>query len=163
MSIIHQIGLSLVKNVGHITARNLLSAFGSAEAIFQSSVSELVTVPGVGLGIAKEIRSTGALQEAERNLEQLQKKQITPLFYTDVGFPRRLRECYDAPILLYYKGNADLNVSKVVSIVGTRKASAYGRLLCKQLIETLQRHQVLVVSGLAFGIDVSAHQESLNF
>jgi len=162
MSIIHQIGLSLVKNVGHITAKNLLKAFGTAEAVFRARIPELLAVPGVGSGIANALKSGNALKEAERDLLQLQKRQIKALFYTDQDYPSRLRECYDAPIVLYYRGNANLNPLKVVSIVGTRKASAYGRTLCKELLETLKAHDVLIVSGLAFGIDVAAHQESLN-
>ena len=162
MSTIHQIGLSLIKNVGHITAKNLLLTFGTAEAVFQASVADLLAIPGIGVGIVREIKSGKALKEAENDLIEIQKRRINPLFYTDADFPSRLRECHDAPIIMYYKGQANLNRQRVVSIVGTRKASAYGRLLCRQLLETLRQYDVLVVSGLAFGIDVAAHQECLN-
>lgn len=85
------------------------------------------------------------------------------LFYTDELYPKRLKSCEDAPILIYSKGNADFNVPKVISIVGTRNATEYGKQLCYQLIEELQQYNVLVISGLALGIDVAAHRECLKF
>jgi DNA processing protein len=83
------------------------------------------------------------------------------LFYTDGTYPKRLKNCYDAPVLLYSKGNANLNPHKVISIVGTRNATEYGKQLCRQLIAELQQYPVLIVSGLALGIDVAAHKECL--
>src|SRR5690606_1616999 len=80
------------------------------------------------------------------------------LFYTNEAYPKRLKNCYDAPVLLYYKGKADLNSSKVISIVGTRNATAYGRELTQKLVEALKPHNVIVISGLAHGIDGIAHK-----
>ncbi len=86
---------------------------------------------------------------------------VDVLFYTDGTYPKRLKNCYDAPVLLYSKGNANLNPHKVISIVGTRNATEYGKQLCRQLIAELQQYPVLIVSGLALGIDVAAHKECL--
>lgn len=161
MSLIHQIALTLIKNVGDVNAKNLLSHFGSAEAVFKASHKQLLQIPGIGQVTAQQILRTNALELAGKQLEFVKKYGIDVLFYTDERYPRRLKNCYDAPVLLYYKGTADLNHPRVLSIVGSRRATAYGQGLCRQLAETLKPYGVLVVSGLAYGIDVAAHKESL--
>lgn len=163
MSLTHQIALTLIKNVGHVLAKSLLAAFGTAEAVFAASEEELLRVDGIGKLTAREILGTNALREAEKQLEILHKHQVQVLFYTDESYPRRLRNCYDAPVLLYYKGTADLNYPRIVSVVGTRMATPYGLMLCRELAATLQHYNVLVVSGLAYGIDVAAHRQSLQY
>jgi DNA processing protein len=163
MSLIHKIALTLIKSVGHVTAKNLLAHFGDAASIFNASYMELMLVPGIGAATAAQIKETQALKIAESQLKFLQKHKIEVLFFTDHDYPRRLRECADAPILLYYKGTVNLNHPRIVSIVGTRRATEYGKMLCRQLAETLQPYDVLIVSGLAYGIDVTAHKESLAF
>jgi len=162
MSLIHKIALTLIKNVGHIHAKNLLNHFGTAEAVFSANKKSLLQIEGIGEVIAKQILSTNALIVAEEQLLFIQKHKIDILFYTDEQYPRRLKSCFDAPVLLYYKGTADLNHQRIVSIVGTRNATSYGQALCRQLAETLQPYNVIIVSGLAYGIDVAAHKESLN-
>jgi DNA processing protein len=162
MGLIYKIALTFIKNVGHVTAKHLLGHFGTAEAIFKASLNQLMQVPGIGEITASQIKSAEALKLAAQQLQFIEKHNIQVLFFLDANYPRRLRECFDAPILLYYKGTADLNHTRIVSIVGTRKATPYGMMLCKQLAEALKPHDVLIVSGLAYGIDVTAHQESLN-
>ncbi|MEE1943671.1 DNA-processing protein DprA [Pedobacter sp. KR3-3] len=161
MSLTHQIALSLIKGVGPMLAKNLLFHFGSAEAVFAASKQEIKQVEGIGEKTAHAILATNALALAEKQLEFIQKHNIKVLFYRDEAYPKRLRNCYDAPLLLYYKGTADLNHRRIVSVVGTRNATAYGKQLCKQLIAALLPYDVLVVSGLALGIDAAAHKESL--
>ncbi len=161
MSLIHKIALTLIKSVGHITAKNLLAHFGEAAAIFNASRKELMQVPGIGIATALQILETKALRDAASQLNFIEKHKIEVLFFTDDSYPRRLRDCADAPILLYYKGTASLNHPRIVSIVGTRRATAYGKMLCRQLAETLKPYDVLIVSGLAYGIDVTTHKESL--
>jgi DNA processing protein len=161
MSLIHKIALTMIKNVGHITAKNLLAHFLTPEAIFGASKKELMEVPGIGLQTATMILGKEAMTKAKIQLEFIKKYQVQVLFLTDDNYPFRLKNCADAPVLLYYRGNADLNHPRIISVVGTRQATAYGKLLCKQLAETLAGYEVLIVSGLAYGIDVTAHQESL--
>ncbi len=137
----------------------MLSYAGSAEAIFSASKSKLLKVPGVGEKTVALMDFKEALAKAEAELKAIENKPIAPIFFTDSRYPKRLKNCNDAPILLYAKGNADLNVSRVISIVGTRNATVYGRDLCTQLVQELAEFDVLVVSGLALGIDVAAHKE----
>lgn len=161
MSLIYKIGLTLIKSVGHVTAKSLLEHFGSAEAIFKASKKELLQISGIGPVTADQILANDALKIAEVQLKFIKKHKVEVLFYTDDNYPKRLKNCFDAPVLLYYKGTLDLNHSRIISIVGTRKATEYGRELCKQLAVTLADYDVVIVSGLAYGIDIAAHKESL--
>lgn len=161
MSLLHQIALTKVNGVGPAVARHLLSQFGSAEAIFSASKKQLRAIPYVRESIADAITSTATLSAAESELEFIEKHGIRLLFFSEKDYPKRLRNCADAPILLYYKGNADLDNARVVSIVGTRNATAYGVSLCQELVSGLKAHDTLIVSGLAHGIDSHAHRAAL--
>ncbi len=161
MSLVHKIALTLIKNIGSIQARKLLLAFGDAESIFNAPKYKLLKIEGIGDKIADSILNTDALIRAEEQLEFISKNQIEVLFYTDANYPKRLRNCYDAPILLYFKGKVNFNQKRVVGVVGTRNATAYGKELCKNLVEYLKPYDVLIVSGLAYGIDIAAHKESV--
>lgn len=161
MSLIHKIGLTLIQGVGHAHAKKLLDHFGSAEAIFKAKKKQLMEISGIGTVISSLILKSNALDEAKKQISFIEKHRIQVLFYTDKSYPQRLKHCHDAPVLLYYKGNADLNHPRVISVVGTRRATAYGRQLCQQLAEALAPYHVMIVSGLAYGIDVASHKESL--
>jgi len=161
MSKQYEIALTLIEGVGPLIAKKLLQHFGSAAAVFTANQKQLLEIEGIGKKTATAILQTNALALAEKELEFIEKHQIKVLFYEDDDYPKRLKSCYDAPLLLYYKGTANLNASKIVSIVGTRNATAYGKMLCKQLIEVLKPYEVLMVSGLAHGIDAAAHKESI--
>jgi DNA processing protein len=159
MSLLHQIGLTYIKNIGPALAKSLLAYFGDAEKVFGAGKAKLLTVPGIGDKTIAQLDFTEALKKAEQELKFIEKNKIDAIFYTDSAYPKRLKSCPDSPVLLYSKGNANLNSSRIISIVGTRNATDYGKQLCKQLIEELQQYGVLVVSGLALGIDVAAHKE----
>lgn len=161
MSTLHQIALTFIKSIGPVTAKNLLAYCGSAEAVFSASKKQLLQIPGIGEKTVEAILATDALLRAEEELAFVQKHGIEVLFFSEPNYPKRLKNCYDAPILLYFKGNADLNQQRIISIVGTRNATEYGRNLCKQLCEVLAPYNVLVVSGLAYGVDVAIHKECL--
>lgn len=162
MSLLHQIALTLIKGVGDTLAKNMLLKFATAEEIFKASRKQILRIEGVGEKTADAILSTDALLHAEQHLDFIDKHDIKVLFYTDNCYPRRLRNCADAPLLLYYKGTVDLNQARIVSIVGTRNATSYGKQLCKSLAETLKSYNVIVVSGLAHGIDAAVHKECVH-
>ena len=142
-----------------MNARNLLSYCGSAEEVFKSKISSLLTVPGIGPVTARSIKHHAGFERAEKELLFIEKYKIKPLFISDPAYPSRLKNCADAPLLLYFKGNCDLNASRVLSVVGTRNATEYGREICRQLIADLVKHKPLIVSGLAYGIDSVTHKE----
>lgn len=158
---IHEIALTFVKGLGDVTIRNLLSYCGSAEEVFRTKKEHLIKIPGIGSKTADSIVNHSSFERAEQELFFTEKYKIEPLFITSKNYPKRLRNCVDAPVMLYYKGNADLNAAKIVSVIGTRNATVYGRQFCDKFIAKLAEHHILVSSGLAYGIDVFAHKASL--
>jgi DNA processing protein len=159
----YKVALSMVPGIGGVLARNLVAYTGSAEQVFSESFKSLVKIPGIGEVNAKRIKNNGVFEKAEKELEFIQKYKIDVRFYTDKSYPRRLKPCPDAPIVLYSKGNMNLDEQRIVSIVGTRNATDYGKMICEQLIQGFaeRNHPVLVVSGLAYGIDIHAHKMAL--
>ena len=159
---IHQIALSLVPGVGGVLIRQLISYGGSAEAILAMPPARLLKIPGIGDVTARAIRQPNLLAEAEKAVRLLEKIGATALFYTDADYPRRLKLLYDAPALLYKLGNADLNASRTLALVGTRQATDYGRRITDDMVQAMQPYGVSIISGLAYGIDIAAHRASLS-
>ena len=159
--LLHQIGITLIPGVGDINGRKLISYCGGVEAVFKEKKTALLKIPGIGSSTVNSIISQSVLKRAEEEIAFIEKHRISPLFYLDKSFPRRLNHCADAPLMVYYKGNADLNSEKIVSIVGTRRSTEYGRRICNEIIEELATLNILVVSGLAYGIDTCAHKAAL--
>ena len=161
-SLIYNIGLTLLPGVGSITAKNLLAYCGSAEAVFSEKRSRLEKIPGIGTLLVDSIASSDiqkdALQRAEEEIRFIEKENISPLFFTDTNYPHRLKECADSPVMLYTKGSMNLNAERIVSIVGSRRSTAYGKKICEQLVEAFASYNVLILSGLAYGIDICAHR-----
>lgn len=157
----YQVALTLIPHIGDVNAKILVHHFENAEAIFKASKKELERIEGIGTIRAESIKRFNNFKKAEEEIEFINKFKIKPLFLTDKEYPQRLLNCYDNPVLLYYKGNADLNASKIVAIVGTRSNSDYGKSICEKLIEDLAGEGVLIMSGLAFGIDSIAHRAAL--
>ena len=160
---IYQVALSMLPLVGGALAKQLINYCGSAEAVFRSPVRHLQRIPGIGEKIISGIRNaSGILDRAEKEIESCRKHGITILAYSDEAYPERLRQIYDAPVVLYYQGSVDLNHARMISIVGTRQATAYGREVVSQLLDEIRAYQPVIVSGLAYGIDISVHRTSLS-
>ena len=121
-----QLALSFVKDVGPITGRALLARFENAENIFKASSKELISVDGMGLSRISAIKDVEVFKKAEKEFEFCEKEKISIVTLKDAHYPKRFLNCEDAPLLFFYKGNANLNVSKVISIIGTRKNTDYG-------------------------------------
>jgi DNA processing protein len=159
--LLYQIALTLVPNIGDVRAKALLETFGDGESIFKASKKNLENIEGIGTIAANSIKHFSDFKICEDEIKFIEKSKITPLFIADENYPQRLLNCYDSPTLLYYKGNANLNAAKIISIVGTRSNSDYGKNVCDKIIEDLAEQNVLIISGLAFGIDTIAHKASL--
>ncbi|WP_297100950.1 DNA-processing protein DprA [uncultured Draconibacterium sp.] len=161
----YKVALSMLPNIGGILARNLVAYIGSAEGVFSQSAKALTKVPGIGEMYARQIKKSNVLPQAEKELEYIDKNGIQLHFYTDKTYPRRLKSCVDAPLILYTKGKMNLDAERIISIVGTRNATEYGRSivddLCRAIAE--RKYNALIVSGLAYGIDVHAHRSALNY
>lgn len=159
--LLYQIALTLIPNIGDVNAKALINHFGSAGAIFSASRKELESIEGLGFIRVNSIKNFTDFSVAEEEITFIEKYNIHPLFITDKKYPQRLLNCYDSPPLLYYKGNADLNSSKIIAIVGTRNNDEYGKAICEKLVEGIINEDILIVSGLAFGIDSIAHKAAL--
>lgn len=156
----YQIALTLVPNIGPVQAKILLQHC-EAEEIFHAKKSFLEKIEGVGPVRAESIKNFHDFSKADEEIKFIEKYKITPLFLTDEQYPKRLLNCYDSPTLLYYKGSADLNASKIVAIIGTRSHTEYARQVTEKLVKELSAQNILVISGLAFGVDAIAHKASL--
>ncbi len=159
--LLYQIALTLVPNIGCVQAKILIEKYGSAESIFKARKKELSAIENIGVVRASAIKNFTDFSQAEDEIKFIEKYKITPLFITDKNYPQRLLHCYDAPTLLYYRGNADLNASKIISIIGTRSNTDYGKQVTEKLVSELKELNALIVSGLAFGIDAIAHKAAL--
>jgi DNA processing protein len=162
-SLVYRIALGMIPGVGDITARKLVSYTGSPEAVFSESHRSLTRIPGVGDSLAKAISGRIFLGAAESEAEFVEKHQIKVYFYLDDDYPYRLRQCEDSPVTFYYKGNADLNSPLMLSVVGTRNATQRGREICRKIIAGLALHfpGLVIVSGLAYGIDITSHKAAM--
>lgn len=159
------IALPLLPEVGLRTAKALIEFFGSAEAVFAASETELMTIPNIRKDTMQSLMSgkAEALRRAEQEIDFIEKNSIETYYYEDENYPYRLRECPDAPILLYGKGNLNLNNGMFLSVVGTRMPSDRGKQICTEIVTALARqtNDLTIVSGLAYGIDVTAHKAAL--
>lgn len=157
----YQIALTQIDQIGDKLARQLLQHFSSAEEIFNAPMKQLSAIAGFGERKAGALRSKIDEQRIWKEVEFIRKHDITPLFFNSEHYPKKLKTCADAPVMLYYKGTADLNHDKMVAIVGTRKNTEYGQRVTEELIEGLARQDIIIISGLALGIDIIAHRKAL--
>ena len=131
------------------------------EAVFQEKKQLLTKIPHIGPVLAKEITQQSVLDRAEKEIDFMLQNNISATYFQDKNYPQRLKNCVDSPIVLFSNGSFDWNQSKIISVVGTRNATAYGKSVCESLIREMSDYSVLIVSGLAYGIDVLAHKCSM--
>ncbi|OKZ06685.1 MAG: DNA protecting protein DprA [Bacteroides oleiciplenus] len=157
------IALTLCPGIGHIGAKRLIEGMGSAAEVFcrRHELPELL--PGVAPAVVAALDNPAAFLRAEREMDFVEKNRLTCLTLKDEAYPSRLRECEDAPVMLFFKGNVDFNRLRVIDVVGTRNATEYGKQFCADFLRDLSAlcPDVLVVSGLAYGIDIHAHRAAL--
>ncbi len=160
--LICRIALTLIPGIGDVHGKRLVAYCGGPEAVFREKRKNLMKVPGIGEVIANAVQRKEILDRAEQELEFLRKYQIDALFYLDPGYPDKLKHCDDGPIMLYYKGNANLSQKRILSVVGTRKPSEYGKAVCEAIVQDLAGQGILIVSGLAYGVDTIAHRSAIH-
>ncbi|HYM93342.1 MAG TPA: DNA-processing protein DprA [Chitinophagaceae bacterium] len=159
--LLYQFALTEIPNIGCVQAKILIEYFGNAESIFKARESSLKNIEGIGEVRANCIKSFHDFSSAEKEIKFIEKFRIQPLFISDNDYPKRLLNCYDSPTLLFYKGTADLNASKIVAIIGTRNHTEYAKQLTDKLIAELASQNILVISGMAFGVDALAHKAAI--
>jgi DNA processing protein len=155
------LALQFIPGIGDYLIRQLVNYSGSAEKVFQTPKGKLLRIPGVGEVTADAIKKGKTFAAAEKELKKAEKENVQLIFFNDKNYPTRLKQVNDAPSLIYTKGNIDFENPKTIGIVGTRKATQYGRERVEELIKDLIDHQPLIVSGLAYGIDIHAHKHAV--
>ena len=159
--LLYEVALTLVPGIGDVNGKKLVAYCGGAEAVFCEKKKTLSRIPGIGEKTIESIMSQNVLSRAERELDFTEKHGIRVLYYLNSDYPKRLQHCYDSPMILYCKGHTDFNVDKVVGIVGTRNVTDYGKIMTDKIVSELLDDDVLVVSGLAYGVDTCAHNASV--
>ena len=142
---------------------NLSLTSGAWKLFFMNPYRNLIKIPGIGSEIAKQITNRSYLDTADKEIEYLRKNNIRTYFYLDSDYPFRLRQCDDSPVVFFFMGNCDLNASKILSVVGTRNATIKGKEICEKIIAGLAagHNDLIIVSGLAYGIDITSHKAAL--
>ncbi len=161
--LLYQVALTKIPNIGDIHTRTLASVFGNASDVFRASRKQLECIPGLGTVRVNSILSFRNFHECEKEVDFIEKFHITPLFINGKDYPKRLLHCADAPVLLYYRGTVLPDHPRILAVVGTRNNSDHGRRITERIIQELAEHQVLIISGLAYGIDTIAHRASIKY
>jgi len=162
----YKIALGLIPGLGPVTAKSVIAYTGGVKEVFEASKQKLTKAPGIGEFTAKKIvEGKEFIKQAEKEIRFIEKNKIKPVFYLDTDYPFLLKQCPDAPLIIFVKGNIDFNNRKVISIVGTRDATIQGKEICENLIRTLSEtnHNPIIISGLAYGIDICAHRAALKY
>ncbi len=162
----YKIALAQIPGLGPVNTKNLISYCGGVKEVFEAKKNELLKIPGIGKLTAKNILQNKNLPENfENEVKFIKKNGIRVYFYLDDNYPFLLKQLPDAPLFFFQKGNINFTGRKILSIVGTRNATANGKNICENLIKELSEsgHNPIIVSGLAFGIDICAHKAALKY
>jgi DNA processing protein len=159
--LLYVLALQRVKGIGDINAKKLISHCGSAKNVLNEKRRNLEKINGIGFSTVQYLFDKENLKEAEKELAYIQKNKIETFYFTDKNYPEKLKHCIDAPILLFKEGNFNFTNQPIISIVGTRKITSYGRDFCEKLIADLAEYNPIIVSGFAYGVDICAHRSAL--
>lgn len=146
--------LQNIPNVGDVIAKKLIGHCGSPTAIFDDKLQSLLKIDGIGTHALKQLHDKEHLEAAESEYNFIKTKNIECSYFMDAGYPSYLKHCIDGPILLFKKGNINLEGRKIISIVGTRKITSYGAAFCEKFIEDIAPLNPIIVSGFAYGVDI---------
>lgn len=162
--IIYTIALSRIPRLNQSTMRILYDTMGSATEVFEHRKEIKSFIPDATDRLVESLNNVDeALRRAEAEMDFINRKHIQCLCINDDNYPVKLKECPDAPLVLFYCGNANLNSKKIVSMVGTRHCTEYGKELCRNFMASMKEYfpEALIVSGLAYGVDIQSHKAAL--
>jgi len=160
-NLLHILALQHVPNIGDITAKKLISHCGSVEAVFNEKKQNLLKIDGIGNFVINDLFNKEHFLAAEKELDYIQENKVKTLYFTDADYPEKLKHCVDSPILLFQSGNINLKKQRIISVVGTRKITTYGIAFCNKLIEELAIFNPIIVSGFAYGTDITAQKAAI--
>ena len=153
--------LQKCKAVGDILAKKLIVNVGDVSQIFKEKATSLSKINGIGNHVLKNLFNEENLKLATQELKYIKDNAVSYSYFLEDDYPNNLQHCIDSPILLFKDGNLDLSNQKIISIVGTRNMSSYGRDFCNKLIEDLAQYNPIIVSGFAYGVDICAHKAAV--
>ncbi|WP_299776600.1 DNA-processing protein DprA [uncultured Formosa sp.] len=159
--ILYVLALQHVSNVGDVGAKKLIAHCGSAEAVLKEKKHMLAKIDGIGTVRLKDLGLTTHLKAAELELKFIKENAINCLYFEASNYPEKLKHCIDGPILLFQSGAMELQSQRIISIVGTRKITTSGIAFCEKLIEELAPFNPVIVSGFAYGTDITAHKAAM--
>nr|WP_321221234.1 DNA-processing protein DprA [uncultured Psychroserpens sp.] len=159
--LIYALALQHVPRIGDVTAKKLINHCGSAEGVLKETQNNLLKIDGIGATTIKGLFDAKHLVEAENELRFIKDNNITTLYFRDEKYPERLKHCIDSPILLFQVGNVNLKQKRIISVIGTRKITTYGVVFCEKLIEQLAPFDPIIVSGFAYGTDITAQKAAV--
>ncbi|HQV36446.1 MAG TPA: DNA-processing protein DprA [Flavobacterium sp.] len=155
------LALLQVEGVGDIVAKKLINHCGSAEKVFDTKKNRLLSIDGIGEILLKNLSDKSVFKLAQQEIDFVEQEKIAFHSFLDEKYPERLKHCIDGPPIIFSSGNIDLQAKRIISIVGTRKITSYGTEFCKKLIEDLAPLNPVIVSGFAYGVDITAHQVAM--
>ncbi len=159
--LIHVLALQNAPHIGDVAAKKLIMHCGTAEAVLKEKKHKLLKIGGIGKITIDRLHAAENYVAAEKELEFIENNNINCTYFLDEHYPKNLKHCIDAPVVFFSRGNINLENKKIISIVGTRQVTAYGMAFCEQLIEHLAPLAPVIVSGFAYGVDITAHQAAL--
>lgn len=159
--LLYVLALQHAPKIGDITAKKLIAHCGSARAVFEERQDRLQKIHGVGGYLAENLRRAENLRAAEGELRFIEDNGIEWSYFEDENYPEGLKHCVDGPVLLFRSGRMDLKKKKIISVVGTRRITTYGRYFCERLIEELAPLDPVVISGFAYGVDITAQKAAM--
>lgn len=153
----------MLHRMGPIRTKSLMNSVNSIEEIFTLSKQDLCTKTGLSSSQIEKLKRKEALKKSDKSVQYILQNKVKTTFITDPDYPERLKNCIDSPLLFFSEGNTELNTGRLVSIVGTRAATAYGDSIVRNLIKSFIGQDITVVSGLALGIDTLVHRYCVEF
>ena len=159
--ILYYLAIQSAEGIGDINAKKLIAHCGSAEAVFHEKPQNLEKIQGIGSYIIKGLKDTSIIKKAEKELDFINNNDIQATTFLDDDYSEKLKHCVDGPILLFQKGKINLKKQKIISIVGTRMITNYGKSFLEEFFSELKNFNPIIISGLAYGIDIFAHQQAL--
>lgn len=159
--LLYALALQRAKGVGDIIAKKLIETCGSPKTVLTERQKMLTKINGIGTALIKNLFDVNCLKEAENELKFIQDNKIKPLYFLDKKYPDYLKNCIDSPFLMFQDGEFDFENPNIISVVGTRNMTSYGRDSCKELVAGLKEYNPTIISGFAYGVDICAHNAAL--
>lgn len=150
-----------IPNIGDITAKKLIAHCGSPMAIFSDRPRQLLKIDGIGTHTIKGLHDMEHLEAARAEYEYIKNNSVEYMYFMHDDYPRYLKHCIDSPILVFKRGNIDLEEQKIISVVGTRNITSYGMAVCEQFIADIAPLNPIIVSGFAYGVDICAQKAAI--